>query len=62
MLKVYDINVYVLLDPSAYLSFVTPLLAIKFYLCPKILRDPCSIHTNVGELFTARRVYDVLQF
>lgn len=37
MLKVFCINVYALIDPGATLSFVTPLIAMKFDIIPGIL-------------------------
>ena len=40
ILQVFSINVYALLDPSATLSFVTPLVAMKFEILPKVLKEP----------------------
>lgn len=57
MIKIFDFNAYVLLDPGANLSFVTPLLVIKFSLSPKIFREPFSVYTLVGEFVVAHGVY-----
>ena len=40
MLKVFSLDVYALLDTSATLSFVTPLVAKKFDILPDILHEP----------------------
>ncbi|KAH0685720.1 hypothetical protein KY290_017248 [Solanum tuberosum] len=57
MLQVFTINVYALLDPGANLSFVTPLVAIKFDMLPEILDKPFSVSTPVGDSIVAKRVY-----
>lgn len=49
ILKVFDFDVYALLDPDANLSFVTPFQAIRFYMCPEILLEPLSIYTPIAE-------------
>ena len=48
MLKIFSIDVYALLDPSATLSFVTPLVAKKFVVLPYILHEPFIVSTQVG--------------
>ena len=40
MLKVFSIDLHALHYPSATLSFVTPLVAKKFYILPDILHEP----------------------
>ena len=57
MLKVFSIDVYVLLDPGATLSFVTPLIEIKFDILPDILHEPFIVSTPVGESDVAKNVY-----
>ena len=45
-LKVFSIDVYVLLDPGATLSFFTPLVAKKFDILPAILDEPFMVPTT----------------
>ena len=59
ILKLLFINVYVSLDPSATLSFVTPLVAKKFDILPDILHDPFIVSTPVGESVVAKRVIEI---
>ena len=40
MLQVYSINIYALIDPDAILSFVTPLVAMKFDVLPDVSIEP----------------------
>ena len=53
----FPFNVYSLLDPGATLSFVTPLVAMKFYILPSILDDPFLVLTQVGDSVVVNRVY-----
>jgi len=46
MLQVFSINVYALLDRGGTFSFVTPLMAMKFYMLPDVLDEPFSIYTR----------------
>ena len=57
ILQVFFINVYTLLDPGATLSFVTPLVARKFYVLPDILNESFMVTTPVSELVVAKMVY-----
>ena len=57
MLKIFTLDVYVLLDPGATLSFVTTLVAKKFDVLPYILYEPFLVSTPVGESVIAKRVY-----
>jgi len=57
MLQVFSINVYALLDPGATLSFVTPLVAMKFDVLPVELQEPFSVCTPIGNSVVARKVY-----
>ena len=57
MLQVFNFDVYALLDPGANLSFVSPYVAMKFTIDPKILLEPYSIYNPMGESIVASRVY-----
>ena len=57
MLKIFTLDVYVLLDPGATLSFVTPLVAKKFDVLPDILHEPFLVSTPLGESVVTKRVY-----
>ena len=48
---------YTLLDPGSTLSFVTPLVASKFDLLPKMLRESFIVSTPIGDDIRAERVY-----
>lgn len=48
---------YALLDPGSSLSFVTPLVASKFDLLPKILHEPFLVSTLIGDDIRVERVY-----
>ncbi|KAH0725447.1 hypothetical protein KY284_001312 [Solanum tuberosum] len=56
-LRVFNLDVYALLDPRATLSFVTPYIVINFNISPETLSEPFSISTLVGDPVIARRVY-----
>ena len=56
-LRVFDLDVYTLLDPGATLSFVTPYIAFQFSVSPETLSEPFSVSTPIGDLVIARRVY-----
>lgn len=47
MLQVFSIDICELLDPSATLSFVTPLVAMKFDVLPDIIEEPFSMSTRL---------------
>ena len=49
MLKVFFLDVHVLLDVGATLSFVIPLVANKVDILPDILYEPFIVSTLVGE-------------
>ncbi|XP_015078461.1 uncharacterized protein LOC107022337 [Solanum pennellii] len=57
ILQIFSIIVYALLDPGATLSFVTPLVAMKFDVLPDILIEPFSVITPVGDSVVAKRVF-----
>ena len=58
MLKVFSVDVYALLDPSASISFVTHLPSKKFDTLPNILHDPFIVSTPVGESVVVKKVYE----
>ena len=53
----FSINVYSLLDPDATLSFVTPLVAIKFDMVLSVLDEPFSVSIPVGDFGVAKIFY-----
>ena len=57
MLQVFSINFYALLDPGATLSFLTPLMSMKFYVFSDVLVERFSVITSVGDSIVAKRVY-----
>ena len=57
MLQLFSINVYALLDLDATLSFVTPLVAIKFDMLLSVLDEPFPVSNHVGDSVVPRRVY-----
>ena len=56
-LHVFSFPVYALLDPGSTLSFVTPLVASKFYLLPEILHEPFLVSTPIGDNIRVERLY-----
>ena len=56
-LHVFSFLVYALLDPGSTLSFVTPLVAIKFDLLPEILHEPFLVSTPIGDDIISKKVY-----
>ncbi|WMV43118.1 hypothetical protein MTR67_036503 [Solanum verrucosum] len=57
MLKVFQLDVYALLDPGATLSFVTPYVVMRFDMFPDVLLEPFSVSTPIGDFVVAKRVY-----
>lgn len=57
MLKVFQLDVYALLDPGATLSFVTPYVAMRFDVLSDVLLELFSISTSVSDSIVANRVY-----
>uniref|UniRef100_M1DHG6 Gag-pol polyprotein n=1 Tax=Solanum tuberosum TaxID=4113 RepID=M1DHG6_SOLTU len=55
--KVFKHDVYSLLNPATTLSFVTPYLAMRFYVLPDVLFHPFSVSNHVGDSIVAKRVY-----
>jgi len=56
-LRVFNFDVYALLDPGDTLSFVTPYIVVNFGVSPETLSEPFSVSTPVGDPVIARRVY-----
>ena len=56
MLQLFSFDAYALLDLGATLSFVTPLVSMKFKILPDILDEPFSVSTPVGDSVVAKRV------
>ena len=57
MLQVFSIYVDALIDPSATLYFLTPLVSSKFNILPDILNEPFMVTTPAGESVVVKRVY-----
>ncbi|WMV19054.1 hypothetical protein MTR67_012439 [Solanum verrucosum] len=57
MLKVFQLDVYSLLDLGATLSFVTPYVAMRFDVLPDVLLESFSASTPVGDSIVAKRLY-----
>ncbi|WMV42219.1 hypothetical protein MTR67_035604 [Solanum verrucosum] len=57
MLKVFQLDVYALLDLGATLSFVTPYVAMRFDVPSEVLLEPFSVSTPVGDSVAVKRVY-----
>ena len=47
-LQVFYLHIYALLDPEAFLSFVTPYIDVNFGISLKMLVKPFSVSTPVG--------------
>ena len=56
MLKVFNFDVYALLDLGANLSFVTPFIATRFDIVPDMLLEPYLVSNPVGESIVARKI------
>ena len=50
MSRVFDLDIYGLLDPRATLSFVTPYLLLQFNVSGKTLSKPFSVSTPIIDL------------
>lgn len=56
MLPLFSFDVYCLLDWGGTLSFMTPLIAMKFEILPGILDGPFSVTSKVGDSVIVKRV------
>lgn len=57
MLKLFDFDMYALIDPGATLSFVTSFVAKKFHIEPALLCESYEVSTPIGASIVARKVY-----
>ena len=57
MIQVFKFYVYVFLDIGASLSFVTPYVAMNFYVIHEKHSEPFSVSTPVGNDILVERVY-----
>ena len=57
ILKVFQLDVYDLLDPGATLSFMMPYMTMRFDVLLDMMLDPFSVSTPVGDSIMAKRVY-----
>ncbi|KAG5630394.1 hypothetical protein H5410_002111 [Solanum commersonii] len=57
ILKIFNFDVYALLDPGVSLTFVTPYVAMKFGISLEQLVEPFSVSTLVGNSILAEKVY-----
>ena len=53
MLRVFHLDVYVLLDPRLNFSYVTPLVAVNFKVGLEKLSKPFLVSTPVGDSVVA---------
>ena len=57
MLQLFSFDLCCLLDPGATLSFVTPVVAIRFEILPDIIDDAFLVFALVGDTVVVMRVY-----
>ena len=57
MLRVFDLDIYALLDPGSTISFVTPYIVVQFSVSPETHAKPFLVSTPIGYPLIARRVY-----
>ena len=57
MLRVFDLDVYALLDPYSTLYFVTPYIELQFNVSLETLSEPFLVSTLVGDPVIDRQVY-----
>ena len=57
MLKVSSLDAYALVDPTATLSYVTPLVHKKFDILADTFQEPLVVSNSVGESVVAKKVY-----
>ena len=49
MLRIFQFDVYALLDPGSSFSYVTPLIAMNFEMSPEIIPKTILVSTPVGD-------------
>ena len=57
LLKVSSLDAYALVDPTATLSYVTPLVHKKFDILADTFQEPLVVSNSVGESVVAKKVY-----
>jgi len=57
MLRIFQFDVYALLDPVSSFSYVTPLIAVNFEMSLEIITKPILVSTPVGYSIVAQKVY-----
>ncbi|MDV3185344.1 MAG: hypothetical protein Q8842_03310, partial [Candidatus Phytoplasma australasiaticum] len=57
ILRIFSRDVYVSLDPGSALSYVTSYVADGFGFDPKVIVEPFSNSTPLGDSVVAKRVY-----
>ncbi|KAF3657764.1 Protein transport protein-like [Capsicum annuum] len=57
MLRIFQFDMYALLDPGSSFSYVTPLIAVNFEMSPEAIPEPILVSTLVGDLIVAQKVY-----
>ena len=59
MLRVFDLDVYALLDLGATISLITPYVAVQLNVSLEALYEPFSDSTPVGDPVIDRWVYKI---
>ena len=57
MLQVFSIDLNELLDPSATLPFVTPLVSMIFDMLPDVFHEPFWFSTPMDDSVPVKRIY-----
>ena len=57
MLRIFQFDVYALLDLGSSLSYVTPLIAVNFKMSPEIIPEPILVSTPVDDSIVDQKVY-----
>ena len=57
MVKVFNFDVFALLDQTASFYFLTPYVVMRFDIIPKQLLEPFNVSTPIGESILVERVY-----
>ena len=57
MLRIFQFNLYALLDPGSSFSYVTRLIAVNFEMSPEIIPEPILVSTPVGYWIVAQKEY-----
>ena len=60
MLRIFSCDVYVLLNPGSTLSYVISYVAVGFGFEPKVIVEPFSVSTPVGDSVVAKRYIGIV--